>query len=51
MQVGMLRALDERGVRPDLVTGTSVGSLNGAFLARAPEDATRRLPEICPWVW
>ncbi|WP_346055495.1 MULTISPECIES: patatin-like phospholipase family protein [Amycolatopsis] len=48
MQVGMLRALDEHGVHPDLVTGTSVGSLNGAFLALEPADATRRLPEI--WV-
>ncbi|TNC22343.1 patatin-like phospholipase family protein [Amycolatopsis alkalitolerans] len=46
MQVGMLRALDEHGIRPDLVAGTSVGSLNGAVLAAAPEDATRRLPEI-----
>lgn len=46
MQVGMLRALDEYDIRPDLVTGTSVGSLNGAFLAHEPEDATRRLPAI-----
>lgn len=30
IQVGMLRALDEAGVAPDLVVGTSVGSLNGA---------------------
>lgn len=45
LQVGMLRALDERGIRPDLVTGTSVGSLNGALLALAPGEATKRLPE------
>lgn len=32
-QVGMLRAIGEAGVVPDLVTGTSVGSLNGAVLA------------------
>jgi NTE family protein len=35
-QVGMLRALVEAGVRPDIVVGTSVGSLNGAALARDP---------------
>ncbi|MCU1449278.1 MAG: patatin-like phospholipase [Acidimicrobiales bacterium] len=35
-QVGMLRALVEAGVRPDVVVGTSVGSLNGAALARDP---------------
>ncbi|MFD2418609.1 patatin-like phospholipase family protein [Amycolatopsis pigmentata] len=44
-QVGMLRALDEAGVRPDLVTGTSVGSLNGAVLALDPVGALDRLGE------
>ncbi|HKS48891.1 MAG TPA: patatin-like phospholipase family protein [Amycolatopsis sp.] len=43
MQIGMLRALEEAGVRPDLVTGTSVGSLNGAMLAFDPIDAVDRL--------
>jgi NTE family protein len=38
-QVGMLRALVEAGVRPDVVLGTSVGSLNGAALARDPTAA------------
>jgi len=38
-QVGMLRALVEAGVRPDVVIGTSVGSLNGAALARDPSPA------------
>lgn len=32
-EVGMLLALDEAGVRPDLVVGTSVGAVNGAWLA------------------
>jgi NTE family protein len=36
VQVGMLRALVEFGVRPDLVLGTSVGALNGAVLAASP---------------
>jgi NTE family protein len=39
-QVGMLRALVERGVRPDLVVGTSVGALNGAALAADPSIET-----------
>lgn len=38
VQVGMLRALIERGVRPNLVVGTSVGALNGAVLAALPPD-------------
>jgi hypothetical protein len=29
----MLRALVDHGVRPDVIVGTSVGALNGAFLA------------------
>src|SRR3954447_9374502 len=33
IQVGMLQALAERDVHPDLIVGTSVGALNGAFLA------------------
>ena len=32
-QAGMLAALSEAGVRPDLVVGTSVGALNGAWVA------------------
>ena len=36
VQVGMLRALVDAGVRPDLVVGTSVGALNGAVLAALP---------------
>ncbi len=33
LQVGALRALLEAGYLPDLVTGTSIGAANGAFLA------------------
>jgi NTE family protein len=32
IQVGMLRALAERGIRPDVIVGTSVGAVNGAFV-------------------
>ncbi len=35
-EVGMLQALLERGVRPDLVVGTSVGAINGAVVAADP---------------
>jgi NTE family protein len=36
IQVGMLRALYERGIEPDLIVGTSVGAVNGAFIASRP---------------
>ena len=39
VEVGMLRALFERGITPDLVLGTSVGALNGAMVARDPTPA------------
>lgn len=46
-QVGMLRALIEAGVRPDLIVGTSVGALNGALLAADPSpDSLDRLTEL-----
>ena len=35
-QVGMLRALFERGIVPDVVIGTSAGALNGAAVCYAP---------------
>jgi NTE family protein len=38
-EVGMLRALAEHSVQPDLVLGTSVGALNGAFFAHDPTPA------------
>jgi len=42
-EVGMLRALAEAGVRPDLVVGTSIGALNGALVAADPAGAAGRL--------
>lgn len=33
VQVGMIRALAENGVEPDLLIGTSAGALNAAFVA------------------
>ena len=44
VEVGMLGALLERGITPDLVLGTSVGALNGAFVAQDPTpDVVDRL--------
>jgi NTE family protein len=40
VQVGMLRALLERGIRPDVVSGTSSGSLNALVFAADPSLAT-----------
>jgi NTE family protein len=36
IQVGMLRALAEHEIRPDLVLGASVGAMNGAAYAQRP---------------
>jgi NTE family protein len=38
IQVGMLRALYERDIKPDLVVATSVGAINGAFIAARPQN-------------
>lgn len=38
-EVGMLQALFDAGVRPDLVVGTSVGAINGAVVAADPTPA------------
>jgi NTE family protein len=48
-EVGMLQALAEAGIRPDLVLGTSVGALNGVFVA-AHRDPGAAVPELAA-VW
>src|SRR5258707_11371248 len=45
-EVGMLRALAEAGIRPDLVVGTSIGAINGAFVAADPAGSAKRLGEL-----
>ena len=45
-EVGMLRALTEAGVRPDLVVGTSIGALNGALVAADPVRAAAQLSRM-----
>jgi NTE family protein len=37
LQVGMLQALYECGIEPDLLVGTSAGALNAAFVASRPQ--------------
>ena len=47
VQVGMLRELLAHGVKPDLVVGSSVGAINGAYLAGDPSlEGARRLEAI-----
>jgi NTE family protein len=40
IQVGMLRALYEHGITPELIVGTSAGAINGAFIASRPPTET-----------
>lgn len=60
MEVGFYRALHEHGVRIDLILGSSIGALNGAYIAGGmpPEDlaklwhAFRRRHALRPnWRW
>ena len=47
IQVGMLRALAANGVTADMVVGSSVGAINGAYYAGAPTaEGVERLAEI-----
>lgn len=36
VEVGMIQALDEAGIQPDLILGTSIGAFNGAVIADYP---------------
>ena len=44
VQVGMLDALRERGIVPDLLVGASVGALNAAYIAGRGMNADARSP-------
>ena len=48
IQVGMLEALYEHDVAPDLIVGTSVGAVNAAYIASRPPtvETARRLAQI-----
>ena len=45
-EVGMLRALSDAGIAPDVIVGTSIGAINGAFVAADPEGAAARLRQM-----
>lgn len=45
-EVGMVRALADAGVAPDLVVGTSIGAINGALIAAGPPTAADRLATL-----
>lgn len=61
VQVGMLRALTAYGLAPDLVIGSSVGAINGAYFACAPNASgvarleaiwgSLRRSEVFPFAW
>lgn len=38
VQVGMLKALNREQIRPDFVVGASVGAINAAYYAAAPDE-------------
>ncbi|CAN5285962.1 patatin-like phospholipase family protein [soil metagenome] len=47
IQVGMMQALAAHGLQADLVVGSSVGAMNGAYYAGAPTpDGVKKLAEI-----
>jgi len=46
-EVGMLRALFEHGIKPNVVVGTSVGAMNGAAVAASPTlETVERLRNV-----
>ena len=40
IQVGMLEALFEADIHPEVLVGSSIGSVNAAFLAADPSPGT-----------
>ncbi|MGU7773028.1 patatin-like phospholipase family protein [Burkholderia sp. MR1-5-21] len=46
-QLGVYQAMDESGIQPDWVIGTSIGAINAALIAgNPPEHRTHRLTEF-----
>jgi NTE family protein len=45
-EVGMVRALAEAGIWPDLIVGTSIGAINGAVVAADPHTSVGRLSAL-----
>ena len=47
--IGVWKALQEIGYEPDIITGTSVGALNGALFTIGKADVAEELwKNICP---
>jgi NTE family protein len=47
VQVGMLKALNQEQIKPDFVVGASVGAINAAYYAAAPDETgIARLEQI-----
>lgn len=42
-ECGAIRALEESGIRPDVVAGVSIGAFNGAIIAGNPDHAAEAL--------
>lgn len=42
-ECGVVRALEERGIHPDVVAGVSIGAFNAALIAGNPKQATAAL--------
>src|SRR5712671_6424655 len=49
LQAGMVHALYERGIAPDLLIGTSAGALNAAFLASRPATVATAYELAAVW--
>jgi NADPH-dependent 2,4-dienoyl-CoA reductase/sulfur reductase-like enzyme/predicted acylesterase/phospholipase RssA len=45
-QSGVVRAMEERGIFPDVVAGISIGSFNAAIIAGNPGNASSKLTEF-----
>jgi NTE family protein len=50
IQAGMLQALYERNVEPDLIVGASSGALNGAFIAARPQTVATATELADIWI-
>ena len=47
--LGVLQALRENGIEVDVVAGTSMGAVVGAFLAAGREEVLRELAQDLDW--
>jgi NTE family protein len=50
IQAGMLKALYEHEIAPELIVGTSAGAVNGAFIASRPPNVETAQELIDLWL-